>query len=166
MDIFACMTEKGFKCYSHSQLSPTKSTQIVQRATKPHAALETILLFAQGENEHCTVAVAMAGGEPLTTAFWAGRLLVKREYNCWTSAAGHGCTQLAARVLQPHLTPLPVGPGKRNSGVLTSKQANVKVGVLFFPHKISVSRWVYLWISQTQVSAPTLHWGWEIEGGK
>lgn len=46
---------------------------MVQTAMKLHAALATVLLFAQGEDEHCTIAAAVA------TAFWAGWLLARGE---------------------------------------------------------------------------------------
>lgn len=112
--------------------SPFKFSVMVQITMKLQAALETILLFAQGEDEHCARVVAVAGGMLPTTAFWAGWLLLREEYNCWTSTASHRCAQLAASMLQPYLTPLPVGQGKWNSDLLAYKQMSVNVGFLFF----------------------------------
>lgn len=171
---------KGFKLIpepSNSALvrlllwSRFKFHVMVQIAMKLHAALETILPFAQGEDEHSTIVVVVAEGVLLTTAFWAERLLL-RDYNCWTSTAGDRCTQAGSM----YASALPCSsPGGARQMELWSVglQAReyegggfwVKGGVLCFPHNLSVSKWVYHWISWTQVSAPTLHHVWEIKGG-
>jgi len=118
--------------------SPFKFSVMVQTAMKLHAAVGSILLLGQGEDEHCPIVVAAAGGVLLPTVFWAERLLLRRECNCWTSPARHTCAQLAASTLQPYLAPLPVGLGKWSSHLLAYKQASVKVRLLFFP---MISAW-------------------------